>query len=963
KALASTASISKLTPVNFAGRRWTLRFTQPGGLASTADYGFVWLVFLSGTIISLLLFGLTVSLFRTRVNARRMAEQLTTELRASEEKYRVVFNNEIYAICIFDLETLKLLEVNAAYERLYGYSREERTAGMTIHDITAEHQVSDAATTQATREGTIFIPLRYHRKKGGIVFPVEIVGGPYEWQGRKVMFALAHDISARKHIQDELHASEMHYRALVEGIPGIIYSFSDKRGGVFYSSHVMDILGYSPEQLCAQPLLWHNSIHPDDILLTEQVIDEAAADKPFHIEYRIRDAHGNWLWFDDRSICYQVDEDEVIIEGFAQDITDRKQMELALLESEAKYRSSEWDLLEAQTVAHIGSWKWDLEKEEVTWSDEMFRIFGIDKNSYSGRLGDAIAKVIHPEDLHIVQSANAQPIAEKKPFEYRIILPDGTIRYIWAKAGDLLINQEDKPTFIIGIAQDITERKQMESQVQEQAYFPALNPGPTLRVDAAGFVKLANPAAISFGLEVGTSLTELLPSNLVDCIRAGKTQIFEANLNGRIFQLTLRGVPAMNQAFVYGSDITETKLLKEKYRTVADFTYDWEAWRAPDNTYLYVSPSCERISGHTAAEFIANPNLTVQISHPDDQPAVIAHYHESGNGSRKQDLSLDFRIVTAKGDIRWINHWCTAVFGESGLWLGRRESNRDITERKQAEYALQDSHDLLEQRVQERTTELSAANLDLEKAARMKDEFLAAMSHELRTPLTGILGLSEVMQLPGHDPLTEKQSSYLTNIHKSGQRLLVIINDMLDYSMIESGKFNLSLNPCSLEEICQSSLQLIESQAAAKGLQSNLSIIPESILLNTDARRLQKILVNLLGNAVKFTPKGGSFGIEALGDRTAGQVQITVWDSGIGIKEEDLPRLFQPFIQLDARLARQYEGTGLGLAMVRRLTELHGGSVTVQSVVGQGSRFTVCLPWQPASVSWSNPGILWDEVI
>ncbi|MCX6079417.1 MAG: HAMP domain-containing sensor histidine kinase [Chloroflexi bacterium] len=182
----------------------------------------------------------------------------------------------------------------------------------------------------------------------------------------------------------------------------------------------------------------------------------------------------------------------------------------------------------------------------------------------------------------------------------------------------------------------------------------------------------------------------------------------------------------------------------------------------------------------------------------------------------------------------------------------------------------------------------------------------------------------------------------------SGQRLLEIVNDMLDFSMIESGKVVLNLNPCSLEEICQSSLQLTESQAVAKGLKSSISIIPESILLNADARRLQKILVNLLGNAVKFTPKNGSFGIEARGDRIAGQVQITVWDNGIGIKDEDLPCLFQPFIQLDARLARQYEGTGLGLAMVHRLTELHGGSVSVQSVPGQGSRFTVTLPWQPA---------------
>jgi signal transduction histidine kinase len=281
------------------------------------------------------------------------------------------------------------------------------------------------------------------------------------------------------------------------------------------------------------------------------------------------------------------------------------------------------------------------------------------------------------------------------------------------------------------------------------------------------------------------------------------------------------------------------------------------------------------------------------------------------------------------------------------LVVGRVWSFRDVTERKRAENALHAAHAELEQRVIERTAELQAANLELEKSARMKDEFLASMSHELRTPLTGILGLSDVMQMPHIGPLNEKQRSYLTNIHSSGERLLEIINDMLDFSMIESGKVNLSLNPCSLKEICQSSLQLTESQASAKGLQSNLSITPENILLNADARRLQKILVNLLGNAVKFTPKNGSFGIEARGDRTVGQVKITVWDNGIGIQEQDLPRLFQPFIQLDARLGRQYEGTGLGLAMVRRLTELHGGSVSVQSVPGQGSRFTVTLAWQP----------------
>jgi signal transduction histidine kinase len=152
--------------------------------------------------------------------------------------------------------------------------------------------------------------------------------------------------------------------------------------------------------------------------------------------------------------------------------------------------------------------------------------------------------------------------------------------------------------------------------------------------------------------------------------------------------------------------------------------------------------------------------------------------------------------------------------------------------------------------------------------------------------------------------------------------------------------------PCSLGEICRSSLQMMAGQAADKNLQAGFSISPDRIDLNADARRLKQIVINLLSNAVKFTPQGGSFGIEVRGSVIEQQVSLTVWDTGIGISAQDQPRLFQSFIQLDARLSRQYQGTGLGLALVRRLAELHGGSVAVQSEPGQGSRFTVTLPWK-----------------
>jgi PAS domain S-box-containing protein len=276
---------------------------------------------------------------------------------------------------------------------------------------------------------------------------------------------------------------------------------------------------------------------------------------------------------------------------------------------------------------------------------------------------------------------------------------------------------------------------------------------------------------------------------------------------------------------------------------------------------------------------------------------------------------------------------------------GRLVILHDITERKLAERALTQAHSELEQRVQERTSELQAANLQLEKAGRMKDEFLASMSHELRTPLTGILGLSDVLQLESYGPLTDKQKTALLHINNSGRHLLELINDILDLSSIEAGRFEIALSPCSLSDVCQASLRAVAARAVEKGLQPGYSASPAAIMIEADARRLKQIMINLLDNAIKFTPRGGSFGIEVEGNRSDNQVCITVWDTGIGINEADQALLFRPFVQLDARLARKYAGTGLGLSLVRRLAEMHGGSVAVHSTPGQGSRFSVSLPW------------------
>jgi PAS domain S-box-containing protein len=257
---------------------------------------------------------------------------------------------------------------------------------------------------------------------------------------------------------------------------------------------------------------------------------------------------------------------------------------------------------------------------------------------------------------------------------------------------------------------------------------------------------------------------------------------------------------------------------------------------------------------------------------------------------------------------------------------------------------------LLTRRVEERTADLSATNAELARATRLKDEFLASMSHELRTPLNAILGRAEALREEIYGPATDRQQAALASIEESGRHLLALINDILDLSKIEAGKLTLEIEETLVDNLCRESLRMVAQTALTKRITLTSTIDSAVDIIQADVRRLKQILVNLLSNAVKFTPAGGQVGLEVRGDAERQQVTFTIWDTGIGIAKEDLTRLFQPFIQLDSALSRQYAGTGLGLALVQRLTEAHGGSVSVESTPGQGSRFSVTLAWVRDSI-------------
>lgn len=350
----------------------------------------------------------------------------------------------------------------------------------------------------------------------------------------------------------------------------------------------------------------------------------------------------------------------------------------------------------------------------------------------------------------------------------------------------------------------------------------------------------------------------------------------------------------------------------------------------PDGNVVRINDTELRWLGLSAEEILGKPFLSV----------VDPRYHDT--------LRASVRIVDGREEIGWTE---CEIIRKDGT---RFPALMSAAAKRLPEGKLFQAHCTLVD-----ITERKRAEEETAQAARMKDQFLANMSHEFRTPLNAVLGLTEAMRNEFLGPMNPKQHDALGTIHDSGTHLLALINDILDLSKIEAGHLELALSSISVDELCGGSLAMIRQAAAAR----RIEIVYESQLglayVTVEPRRFKQCLMNLLANAVKFTPIGGRVGLEVQLDRQNNRLIFAVWDTGIGIGDEDQKKLFQPFFQASIGLSRNYDGTGLGLSLTRRLVELHGGTLSVQSVLGKGSRFEITLPLEDigAPVIDSSRGI------
>jgi PAS domain S-box-containing protein len=358
-----------------------------------------------------------------------------------------------------------------------------------------------------------------------------------------------------------------------------------------------------------------------------------------------------------------------------------------------------------------------------------------------------------------------------------------------------------------------------------------------------------------------------------------------------------------------------------------------------------VNRQTEALTGCTRDELIGAPFKNYFTDSGRAEAGINRVLHEG----KVTDYELTARA--RDGTLTVVSYNATTFHDRDRRLQGVFAAARDVTELKRFEQTLQQK------------------NVELQDASRMKSEFLANMSHELRSPLNSIIGFSEVLRDGLVGDLTDKQRGFIGDIFNSGMHLVSLINDILDLSKVEAGKMTLDLEPVLISSLLANSLSIVREKAAAHHIRMDMDA-PEGLgSIHADARKVKQIVYNLLSNAVKFTADGGQVTLRAArvpraevgqlsGSRTGRRLpladsafpeflKISVTDSGIGISGDNLERLFKPFNQVDGGLARKFEGTGLGLALVKLLAELHGGAAAVESAVGEGSCFTVWLPLRP----------------
>jgi len=657
---------------------------------------------------------------------------------------------------------------------------------------------------------------------------------------------------------------------------------------------------------------------------------------------------------------------------FVRDVTERKLASAALQQSEQRLRL-------AVEGAQMGTWDVDLLTGKAIWSELHFTMLGYEPTS-TGEATEAMwVSRIHPDDVERVAQEWQQSRLECRRYhaEYRVIRADNQ-QISWLSAvGNVTYSHSGEPVRSIGVLFKITERKRAEAEIQTlnqtlahrvnelQALFDLLPIGVAITEDPECRMVRANPyLSRVLRVPVDANVSQSAPPHELPAYRILKegqeiavedlpmqyAAIHNAEVrdevidivhpDSSVIQLLSYATPLLDDhgrvrgAIGCFADVTERRQAEAALR-FSEQQFRLFVTASSDIVYK-MSADWSEMCYLEGKDFLAsteNPSCTwlERYIPQEDQPQVLAAIQQAI--CTKSAFELEHQIIQLDGTVGWIFSRAVPLLNAQNAiieWFGAG-SNITNSKRAEAERAR-----LLQQ--------TQAARSGAERANRIKDEFLAVLSHELRSPLNPILGWSKLLQNSKLDEARTKQA--LATIERNARLQSQLIEDLLDVSRILSGKVSLSVKPIDLASIIQAALETVQLAAQAKSIEIQTKLDPQVGLVCGDSTRLQQVVWNLLSNAVKFTPAQGR--VEVHLKQIDYDAQITVIDTGIGIKPDFLPHVFEYFCQEDGTTTRKFGGLGLGLAIVRHLVELHGGTVKADSPgVDLGATFTVRLPLMP----------------
>ena len=777
-------------------------------------------------------------------------------------------------------------------------------------------------------------------------------GGPASFVG------LLEDITEWKQAQISLVDNEKRFRDLAENVPGVLYEWRMNDDGAFHfdyaSPKLVELFGVHPHELDRMM----EFIHPDDLAGFRQSLDEATSNRaPWLYEGRIVVPGQPLRWMRGTSNPTAIGPSWVRYSGILLDITPLRQAQAAMRESDIRWRL-------AVDGFGDGAWELNVQSRDIYYSADYKAMLGYQDDEFPNDY-DTWRGHVHPDDLGPVLAIAQAYLQGKSPqavAEYRIRCKDGTYKWVMGRGQVTARDAAGEPLILTGLQTDITEltkaKEALDASSQRLSTVIANFQEGLVLEDENRSIVLANEA---FGrlLEVPLAPAHLIgkagaalaegsrkfvknPSQYVARIKA----LLQSRLpvagdlvslrDGRILQRDF--VPIFDQDRYLGhlwkyADITararadaDLRQREEKYRGIIENMSLGLVEADLNDHLLYANQSFCDMTGFRSDE-LAGQRLSPLLLTGDDLELV-----ESKLQSRQQGIadSYEIAVTTKTGQVKWLLVSGAPLYDDHRQHVGSIGIYLDVTPQKLLEASLRE------------------AKGQAEISTRAKQDFLANMSHEIRTPMNAILGMSQLLSKTN---LTGPQTSYLHAITSSAENLLVIINDILDLSKIEAGHMAVEHIGFSPAQVCTQVEKTLHFKAEEKGLSFVTHLGPglPAVLLG-DPYRITQVLLNLAGNAVKFTEKG-TVDVRCTlvaEPHEAGLVvvEFTIQDTGIGIEAGFLAQIFDDFSQEDSSITRQFGGTGLGLGISKKLVQLMGGELRIESQKNQGttSRFTLRLP-------------------